>query len=146
MMQFFFFFFLRIKDKINAMTIYLKIKRRRRTDRYENLPSLNIPNYYQMYIFGMCLTFGKSKLPSLSMRFLSSIETDFKSSCRRFLRYSMPLGTVFNSVQLSISRDFRFGITPFSIIISFIGGKLRIPNLVSLRKPVLNIVVVQHRH
>ena len=119
------------------MTIHLKIKIRRRADRHENVPSFNIPNYYQMYTFGMCFTFGKSNLPSLSMRFLSSIETDFKSSCRRILRYSMPLGTVFNSMQLSISRDFRFGITPFSIIISFSGGKLRISNLVSLRKPVL---------
>ena len=119
------------------MAIHLKIKRRRRTDRHDNVPSLNIPNYYQMYIFGMCFTFGKSKLPSLSMRFLSSIETDFKSNCWRFLRYSMPLGTVFNSMQLSISRDFRFGITPFSIIISFNGGKLQISNLVSLRKPEL---------
>ena len=127
------------------MAIHLKIKRRRK-DRNENIPSLNIPNYYQMYIFEMCFTFGKSKLPSLSMQFLSSIETDFKSSCRRFLRYSMPLGTVFNSMQLSISKDFRFGITSFPIIISFNGGKLRISNLVSLRKPVLKHSCCPHRH
>ena len=137
-MQFFFsFFLLRIKYKMNAMTIHLKIKGRWRTDRIEKLPSLNISNYYQMRMFGMCCSFGKSTLPSPSMLLWSSIETDSKYSCWRFLRYSMPLRTVFNSIQQLIYRDFILGITPISIIISFNWGELWISNFVSLGKSVL---------
>jgi hypothetical protein len=111
---------------MKAITIHFKIKRRRKTNRIEKLTflkesgqtfmkhpelRLEVDLWDVLHLWKIHATF-----------FLDAIfkfhETDLTISSWR-LRCSTPLGTVFNSMHFSIHRDFIFGITPFSIIISF---------------------------